>query len=280
MEVRNKDGLTEEEFLKAYKPGDYEKPSVTVDMLLFTIDEIVSDIRKNPEKELKILLIKRGDHPYMNHWAIPGGFVNITEDIEDAAYRELEEETHLKDDIYLEQLYTFGKPSRDPRMRVISVAYMALTKKENIKKTLSGDDASDALWFSVSKEILDKDNFILTLKNADRKISIGYRFHRNGNSFDYESITTEKLAFDHVNIVNTAIDRLRGKIFYTKVAFNLLPEKFTLSELRQVYEVILGKTLDNGNFRKKVVDLVEEVPCVESKVAHRPSKYFKLKEED
>lgn len=287
MELRNKNGLTEEEFLKAYKPGDYEKPSNTVDMLLFTIDEIASNIRKNSEKELKVLLIKRGDHPFINQWAIPGGFVNITEDIEDAAYRELEEETHLKDDVYLEQLGTFGKPKRDPRMRVISIAYMALTKRDNIKKTLSGDDASDALWFNVSKENLDSNNFIITLKNNDNKISIGYRFNKIGkdkngkNIYNIESITTEKLAFDHIEILNTAIDRLRGKIFYTNIAFNLLSEQFTLSELRQVYEVILGKTLDNGNFRKKISDLVEEVPkTVEEKVGHRPSKYYRLKEED
>ncbi len=281
-EIRNKDGLTEKEFLEAYDSSKYEKPSVTVDMLLFTIDELSSDIRKNSTKELKMLLVKRGDHPHINKWAIPGGFDNVDEGLEDAAYRELKEETHLEDDIYLEQLKTFGdNVERDARMRVISVAYMALTKKDNISKTMSGDDASDALWFTVSKEDLDKTNSIISLKNAENNISIAYRVHKvKRDKYEYELITDEALAFDHIDFINTAINRLRGKIFYTDIAFNLLPEHFTLSELRQVYEVILGKKLDNGNFRKKISDLVEEVPeIVESKVGHRPSKYFKLREE-
>lgn len=276
--LRNKNGLTEKEFLENYKPGDYQRPSVTVDMLLFTIDEQKIDIRKNSEKELKLLLIKRGDHPFMNQWAIPGGFVNIDEDINDAAYRELEEETHLKDDIYLEQLYTFGTPNRDPRMRVISVSYMALTKKENIKNTKSGDDASDALWFTVFKESIDSENFLIKLTNKENNICICYKCHKDGLKFEYTSVSTEKLAFDHINIIDTAIERLRNKVFYTDIAFNLLPETFTLSDLRNVYEIILGRKLENSNFRKKIIDLVEEVPKIETtKVGHRPSKYFKKK---
>lgn len=279
MEIRNKDGLTEKEFLKAYVPGDYDRPSVTVDMILFTIDEVETDIRKNPEKELKVLLVKRGDHPYMNHWAIPGGFVGIDEDIEDAAYRELSEETNLKEDIYLEQLYTFGAPKRDPRMRVISVAYMALTKKDNIKKTMSGDDASDALWFKVTKEVVDKNRFSLILSNDEKDISIVYDFSKEDGKWIGNSLTEDKLAFDHAMILNTAIDRMRNKVFYTNIAFNLLPEEFTLSELRKVYEVILGKELEQSNFRKKISDLVEPIEFEGPKVGHRPSKYFRLKEE-
>lgn len=277
MEIKNKNGLTEKEFLEQYTPGNYDRPSVTVDMILFTIDEVNIDIRKNPEKELKILLIKRGDHPYINHWAIPGGFVGIDEDIEDAAYRELEEETNLKEDIYLEQLYTFGKPNRDPRMRIISVAYMALTKKENIKKTLSGDDASDALWFKVKKEVIDNENFFLNLTNDERDIFISYKFHKEDNKWQYDCRSNEKLAFDHVNIINTAIDRMRNKVFYTDIAFKLLPEKFTLSELRKVYEIILGKDLEQSNFRKRILDLVEPINFEGPKVGHRPGKYFRLK---
>ena len=277
MEIRDKNGLTEKEFLEKYKPGDYERPSVTVDMLLFTIDEKEINIRKNPEKKLKMLLVKRGGHPYLNQWAIPGGFVAIKEDIEEAAYLELAEETSLKDDIYLEQLYTFGKPNRDPRMRVISVAYMALTKKDNIKKTISGDDASDALWFSVSKKEINSNNFILELVNEEKNINISYNFKENDNIWDYEPISDEKLAFDHCFVINTAIDRLRNKIFYTQIAFNLLPEIFTLSELRKVYEAILDKELEQSNFRKRIANLVEIVDVESPKVGHRPSKYYKIK---
>lgn len=141
MELRNKDGLTEKEFLERYKPGDYERPSVTVDMLLFTVDnKEQEDYRKLPEKELKLLLIKRKDHPYMGKWAIPGGFVDINEAVETAVYRELKEETNI-DNVYMEQLYTFGdeeddkygRKKRDPRMRVISVSHMALVSKRRFK---------------------------------------------------------------------------------------------------------------------------------------------------
>ena len=134
QELLNKNGLTEEEFLASYNPGDYERPSNTADMLLFTIGEKENiDVRKDKEKELKILLIKRKDHPDIHKWALPGGFVNINEDLESAAYRELEEETNIKN-VYMEQLYTFGAVNRDPRMRIVSTAYMALIDKRNIKE--------------------------------------------------------------------------------------------------------------------------------------------------
>lgn len=278
MEIRNKKGLTEKEFLEQYNPGNYERPSVTVDMLLFTIDEKEHDKRKNKNKDLKILLIKRKDHPFINCWAIPGGFVGIDESLEEAAYRELKEETNLSENVYLEQLYTFGKTNRDPRMRVISTSYMALTSRENIRKTVAGDDASDALWFVIKKTFNTNDNFILSLYNEDENISIEYSFSKNENSWSYECISKEKLAFDHCEILNLAMDRMKNKIFYTNIAFNLLPEKFTLTELQLVFESILGEKLDKANFRKRIIYLLDKVEDLEEdNVAHRPSKYYKLK---
>lgn len=281
LEKRNKDNLTEKEFLKVYEPGDYDRPSVTVDMLLFTIDDIRTSVRKNIEKELKMLLIKRNDHPYIDAWALPGGFVDIDEDITDAAYRELKEETNLSENIYLEQLYTFGSPKRDPRMRVISVAYMALTSNENIKDTKAGDDAREALWFSIRTEKLEDNTTLIFLENKDNDISICYQVSNKDNKWVYKDLKGDNhsLAFDHIKSIHIAIRRLRGKVFYTNIAFSLLPEKFTLTEVQKVYEVILGEELDKSNFRKKILELVEEVKNEkETNVAYRPAKYFKLKE--
>ena len=131
-ELRNRDGLTEKEFLAKYRPGNYERPSVTVDMLVFTVEDVRPPGRSVPDKVLKLLLIRRKNHPFMNQWAIPGGFVNIDESVDAAAARELKEETSVED-VYLEQLYTWGEVNRDPRMRVISTSYLALVPGEGLK---------------------------------------------------------------------------------------------------------------------------------------------------
>ena len=154
-ELRDKNGLTEEEYLCAYRPGDYEKPSVAVDMVIFTaMAEENENYRKLPEKELKILLIKRGGHPYLGSWALPGGFVEPDETTEQAAARELEEETGIKD-IYLEQLYTFSDPGRDPRTWVMSCSYIALVDSSKLD-VKAGDDADRAEWFSIEFEQEEK----------------------------------------------------------------------------------------------------------------------------
>lgn len=212
--------MTETEFLKSYDSSKYEKPSVTADILVFSINE---------EHCLELLLIQRGGHPYKGKWAIPGGFVNMEESVEDAASRELEEETGL-DGIYLEQLYTFGKPDRDPRMRVISVAYMALVPRKTLA-VRAGDDASDADLFEVSME-----NWGLKLHSKKRGITV----------------REQDLAFDHLEIIRMGLNRLAGKLDYSDLAFEFLERKacFTLYELELIYEAILGKRVDKGNFRR------------------------------
>ena len=174
---------------------------VTVDVVIFTIQEGV----------LKVLLVKRRIDPFIGQYAIPGGFVLEDEDLEQAAARELREETGVSD-VYLEQLYSFGKPDRDPRGRVITVAYFALISAD--RKLKAGSDAAEAAWFPM-------DNL-------------------------------PPLAFDHATILNYALERLRNKLEYTTVGFQLLPEKFTLTELQEVYAAILGKQLDKRNFRRKM----------------------------
>lgn len=192
-----------EEGPQNYDASRYDRPSVTVDVVIFTLQEQV----------LHVLLVQRRRWPYEGYWAIPGGFVNMDESLEDAARRELDEETGVRD-VYLEQLYTFGTPGRDPRTRVISVAYFALIRADSQTLRIS-DESSDLRWFPVDA-------------------------------------LPRPLAFDHDTILEMALSRLRSKLEYTTLAFQLLPEEFTLSELQEVYECILGEQLDKRNFRRKV----------------------------
>jgi 8-oxo-dGTP diphosphatase len=208
-----------------------ETISVTVDIITFSIKD----------DNLNVLLIKRGIEPFKEKWAIPGGFVKKEESLEEAAKRELEEETGLKE-VYLEQLYTFGEINRDPRGRVITVAYFALINAERPGQELKATtDASDAKWFSI-KEL-------------------------------------PNLAFDHDKILKYALKRLRWKFEYTTVAFSLLPEKFTLTQLQKIYEIVFNKGFDKRNFRKKILSLniVEKTKEIKRDVSNRPPKLFSLK---
>ena len=156
--LRNKDGLTEEEFLKKYNPGKYNRPSVTTDILILGMNEDYSS--------LKLLLIKRGNHPFMGCWALPGGFVQEDETAYQAAARELEEETGLRG-VYLDQIYTFTKPGRDPRMWVMSIAYLSLVQE--LEAVKGNDDADDAAWFD-----LKFDDSLISLRNEEKGIEIVY----------------------------------------------------------------------------------------------------------
>ncbi len=207
---------------------DFPKPAVTADIVIFTIKD----------NDLKVLLIKRGVAPFKDKWALPGGFVHLDESLEQAAKRELEEETGVKT-AYLEQLYTFGNPERDPRGRVITVAYFVLIKSEQ-QKLRASTDASDARWFSA------------------------YKF--------------PQLAFDHQEILEYAIKRLKWKFGYTTVAFSLLPKKFTLTSLQKIYEIVFNKKFDKRNFRKKIfsLNLVKPTKELKKDVSHRPPKLYKL----
>lgn len=199
---------------------------VAVDIVIFTIQSGV----------LKILLVKRKIEPYLGQHAIPGGFMHEDEDLDEAALRELREETGVTD-VYLEQLYSFGAPRRDPRGRVISVSYFALISAD---RTLSaGSDAAEATWWSM-KEL-------------------------------------PRLAFDHARILDYALERLRNKLEYTTVGFQLLPEKFTLVQLQEVYEAILDRKLDKRNFRRKMSLLKILKPLKEYQPsARRPAQLFRF----
>lgn len=211
-------------------PARYELPAVTVDIVVFCLCN----------DDLQVLLIQRKAEPYKRSWALPGGFVDIDESLDHAARRELQEETGVSD-VYLEQLFTFGEPDRDPRMRVISVAYVALVSAEAVTLQ-AGDDAMDARWFSLS---------------------------------DLPS-----LAFDHAEIVDYALTRLRYKLEYSHVGFKLLPEEFTLSELQTAYETVLGERLDKRNFRRKILQAKILRETGEHRFGEgRPAKLYRYRED-
>lgn len=207
----------------------HPRPMVTVDVIVF----------KLIDERLHVLLVRRARQPFAGHWAFPGGFVEIDESLEHAARRELAEETAL-DDVWLEQLYTFGRPGRDPRGRTITVAYYALVSADRRTKVAGGDDAERAGWFGLDE--------------------------------------LPRLGFDHDEILDYALRRLRSKLEYTTAGFQLLPSAFTLSQLQRVYELILGRALDKRNFRRKVLSLGILAPTGRSQTngAHRPARLYRL----
>lgn len=290
MDKKDKNGLTETEFLAQYRPKDYERPSVATDMVIFTVtatEEI--NYRKLPQKELRVLLIKRGGHPYLGYWALPGGFVRPNETISQAAVRELREETGVEN-VYLEQLAVFSEPKRDPRTWVMSCAHMALIDSTDIF-VKGGDDADSAAWFCVSYQLIKEEREILKsgfiqkwryeLKlTAEKEVLCAVVEHSRTVtdtdwSEEYTLIENNGIAFDHGKIIAYAMDRLRGKIESTSIAFHLMPKLFTLTELQQVYEVILDKELLNAAFRRKIAPLVEETDYYTENAGHRPSKLYR-----
>ena len=210
---------------------EYPRAALTVDCVVFGFDE----------GELKVLLIERGLEPFKGRWALPGGFVRVHETLDAAARRELQEEAGLRN-VFLEQLYTFGELGRDPRERVVTVAYYALVKLSE-HEAKAATDAANARWFPVSK--------------------------------------VPKLAFDHAQILATAVERLKGKVRYQPIGFELLPSKFTLSQLQHLYEAVLGTELDKRNFRKKVLSIGLLVPLKERQMIgrQRPAQLFRFDKE-
>ena len=206
----------------------YQTPSLATDIVVFAIDQ----------DNLKVMLVRRGIEPFQNQWALPGGFVRIDESVADCAKRELEEETGLRN-VFVEQLFTFGDTDRDPRGRVVSVAYFALVNVAG-RSFAAGTDARQAAWFAVDE--------------------------------------VPSLAFDHDEILSVASQRLQNKVRYQPVGFELLPEKFPLRSLQKLYEIVLGRRLDKRNFRKKIqsYDFVVAADEREKNVSHRAAQLFRF----
>jgi 8-oxo-dGTP diphosphatase len=211
----------------------YEQPGVTVDLVIFTVNE----------EKLKVLLVKRAREPFVGFWSIPGGFLKIGESLEGAAIRVMKEKTGVKE-VYMEQLYTFGRPDRDPRARVITVTYFALIPWQNLIQPES-NKVTDLTWYA-----------------ADQLPS--------------------QLAFDHQEILNYAINRLRAKVSYSNIVYGLLPVRFRLSDLQKIYESIINKSLDKRNFRKRMLatGLLQETGKKEIVGAHRPAMLYQFKKRE
>lgn len=217
-----------------YDASKYKPLAVTTDVLLFTIED----------DRLKLLMIERNEEPFAHEPALPGVFIQAEETPEEAALRAIREETGLEG-IYLEQLYTFGGIDRDPRMRIISIAYMALVPRALL--TFSAGLRTRRVWLADVDELLKPET---------------------------------KIAFDHQEIIRTARIRLAGKVEYTDIAFYLAGETFTLPKLQRIFEILLGEKLYKANFRKKMADRIEETGEMLSGGAHRPSRLYRKKEQN
>lgn len=269
---------SEEEFLKAYDKNKFDLLSVTTDILLLSVsNQDVGNYRKLTKKNYSLLLIKRDDYPFKDKWCLPGGFVGIDETLDESAQRILKNETNLQD-IYLEQLYTFSDPKRDPRMRVISTSYIALVDKNR----LEGKIPKNASWFDI--HILQDDkSYNITLDNGVEEIKfiVGKTLKEHSTDrYKFKIVKNDKLAFDHPLVIVSGIERLKNKIEYTDIVFNMMPKEFTLGELQQVYEVILGKKLLDPAFRRIIASKVEKTDKMKTGEGHRPSALFRYKDRE
>ena len=270
---------SEEEFLKDYNPKDFDQLSMTADILLISVSsEDVNNYRKNSKKMMSILLVKRSEYPFKGKWCLPGGFLDPKkETLEECAKRVLKKETNLSN-IYLEQLYTYDALNRDPRTRVVSTSYIALVDKNRLTEMLN----PNACFFDVIL-IEEKDNVVdISLTNGIENINLSIKKTLRENSTDRYSFIARKnvLAFDHDLVVLAGIERLKNKVNYTDIVFNMMPEYFTLGELQQVYEVILNKKLLDPAFRRIIKDKVVKTDKMTSGEGHRPSVLFKYRKKN
>jgi len=282
----------EEEFLKNYDENDYKRPSITNDIIIFTTANMEEDnLRKVPKRGMQVILIKRDDYPYIDKWALPGGFVGIEESLAAGAKRKLKEKTGI-DNIYTEQLYTFGDVGRDKRTRVISVGNIALVEKNSIRLK-EVDLQKKSGWFWIDKTLISSEKYeeyienkhLLSLKSIDETIIMNYEvtekigrdiFRNKETTYKLLNNSTDELAFDHYKILDYGIDRLRNKVEYTPIAFNLLPRVFTVKELQNVYEAIMGREI--LNFRRKMGEMIIETDEKIEGKPFRPAKVFKFNE--
>ena len=240
--------MTETDFLASYDPAAFPRPSVAVDLVLMTV----------ADGKLAVLLQQRQEYPSKGDWALPGGFVGIDEDLDEAARRIMAGKAGLAAG-WLEQLYTFGAPARDPRMRIITVAYFALLPVDRLATALVG-----------------RPDLVVS------KLDVPWAGEEGGSIMaiapDGGGLT---LAFDHGDIISHAVKRLRGKVDYSTIAFALLPEQFTLRDLQDSHEAILGTSFNKPAFRRRMLDKgwIEGTGARESDTSYRPAELYRLKSE-
>lgn len=236
---------SESDFLAAYDATKFPRPSVAVDVVLLTIDE----------ERLQTLLVRRLEHPDRDKWSLPGGFVRMEESLDATAARVISDKAGVSG-VYLEQLYTFGDPKRDPRTRIISIAYYALVSPEQLRGIAIGADQCLA------------------------EIRVGWTGEKGGpvDAVDRRGAKLA-IAFDHRDIIGTAIKRLRGKLAYTPVGYALLAKRFTLLQLQRIHEIINGSTVNKDSFRRRMLASgeLEETGAMQEGVGHRPAALYRLR---
>jgi 8-oxo-dGTP diphosphatase len=233
-------------FLATYDPAHYPGPSVAVDLVLATVHE----------REMRVLLVRRGEHPFKGAWALPGGFVGPAESLHEACERVLRTKVGLSE-VFLEQLFTFGDPGRDPRTRVISVSYLALVAPGRLRAALGEGDQDKVL----------------------SRMRVTWKGQRGGPAQAMDSAgSTLTLAFDHAGILGLAVKRLRGKLAYTPIGYELLGREFTLRQLQDVHETILGERLNKDSFRRRMLATGELIATgkLEKEVGHRPAEMYRV----
>jgi 8-oxo-dGTP diphosphatase len=241
-----RDSAGEAAFLASYDPSQYPRPSVAVDLVLATVYE----------REMRVLLVRRAEHPFRGAWALPGGFVGPEESLDEAGERVLRTKAGLRE-AFLEQLYTFGQPARDPRTRVISVSYLALVAPERLRSALGEGDHDKIL----------------------ARVRIAWEGEQGGPAQALDSAgTTLTLAFDHTWILGLAVKRLRGKLAYTPIGYELLGREFTLRQLQEVHETILGERLNKDSFRRRMLATGDLIATgkMEKEVGHRPAEMYRV----
>jgi ADP-ribose pyrophosphatase YjhB (NUDIX family) len=267
---------SEKEFLKSYNIKDYERPSVTADVAAFMVSsEDKESYRKNPENKLLLLLIKRGGHPFKGMWALPGGFLQKGETIEECALRETQEETNVMPTALM-PVGVFSEPDRDPRGWIISNAYVSVISEEAVKQ-VGMDDASDAQWFSVNFDKCGEEHH-LTLSYEDIVLKAVLTEEKPGfGRTRFGIVDSGDIAFDHASVIAAALTALRSKAKDFKTVLDFLPEKFTLTALQKVQETVMDVSLLPANFRRMVSGYVAATDEFVRGDGHRPARLYKRK---
>ncbi len=266
----------EQAFLSSYNISEYDRPSVTADIVAFRIRTETGDTyRHNNKSNLSLLLVKRGEHPFKDCWALPGGFLRKDETVEECAFREIKEETNVEP-ISLMPIGVYSDLNRDPRGRIISNAYLSIISDYD-ETVLGGTDVIEAKWFDVTFTEVNG-QYVLELINKDivlraLLISVKTIFKKT----EFELANTCNLAFDHAQIIATAITLLRNSAKDYENVLDFLPDTFTLTFLQNVIETIMDVSLTPANFRRKIADYVEETEEYVTGAGHRPAKLFRRK---
>ena len=268
--------ITEQDYLRGYSIKDYDRPSVAADLVIFRMRTSAGDsFRKDPESKLSLLLIKRGEHPFLGRWALPGGFLRMDETVEACALREAKEETGVTPDA-MTYLGVFSAIDRDPRGRIISNAFTCILNSGTVPE--AGSDASEAQWFDVAFEDRGSGACAVTLTSDGEAIRSELAVQKTLYGEALIPQGEQQLAFDHAAIIAAALRQLRTRAAEFELIFDFLPREFTLLALQKVQETLTGEPVAVANFRRKVAAYVEETPRFTQGAGHRPAKLYKRKD--